>query len=206
VLRPTKQPINECRFCAWRSCYARIVAIGFDEVACKAHTRELELFADAILPVGWRRISSSGTDKQRRGAYDLRSWREHIEIVTVEQAPGDPPYTLMRSSSNDDTPRPPVLSESEIGVMRHALGITVRHDGTERGYDYRANRNYYATSEDNELWRGLAIRGLAKRLRPHDERILPGATFAVTRRGRVLVGAPLINERGNLVDDDDAVF
>lgn len=59
---------NQCKFCASRSCYTRIVTpdLSYDEVACRRHVHELEKDADASLN-GALRCNCSSTGKLSRG-------------------------------------------------------------------------------------------------------------------------------------------
>lgn len=59
---------DECLFCCSRSCYFRIWSDDgcYDEVACRAHGRDLELHADVELR-GKSRMHRISTAKQVRG-------------------------------------------------------------------------------------------------------------------------------------------
>jgi hypothetical protein len=62
---------DQCLFCTSRRCHTRIVAdsrtLGFDEVACNRHVRELEQHADATLPKGAIRWHLTGNRPYWRG-------------------------------------------------------------------------------------------------------------------------------------------
>lgn len=186
-----RQPATECRFCRRNKCFYRIVAIGFDEVACPDHVRELELFADAALPLAWPRVHKTTCDPTRRGRLGLASYHE-------QDARGE-----ARRWGAEETPTTPALTVGERDLMRHALGIQEHHAGFECGAGYR---NRFVTDASSETWTGLVARGLA-RVSTRNALLPEGhATFYVTRRGRVLVGAPLIADNGRNVGDDDAVW
>jgi hypothetical protein len=57
---------DECAFCRSRTCYARIVAADFDEVACLDHMRDLERHADRVL-AGQKRRHIVSSAPLRRG-------------------------------------------------------------------------------------------------------------------------------------------
>jgi len=42
----TRRRSNQCRFCTSRRCRTRIVTLGFDEIACSRHVRDLEALVD----------------------------------------------------------------------------------------------------------------------------------------------------------------
>ena len=177
MLHPHKrQPAAECRFCRSHRCRTRIVAIGFDEVACELHARDLEKFADAELPLGWRRIGGTSTEPQRRGDYDLASWRELVALTGKPVSAGRAPEV------DGETPRP-VLTVAERDVLRHALGIK----GTGAS-ERRTPRNRFVTSATDAVWCGLVERGLAS-VRPSPLLIEADRVFFATEAGRVLVGA-----------------
>lgn len=60
-----------CRFCSSRKCCTRICTddLGFDEVACHRHIKELERLADGTLGVsnGVKRWHLTSTRTYRRG-------------------------------------------------------------------------------------------------------------------------------------------
>jgi len=62
---------NQCRFCGSRSCYIRIYTkdYTFDELACRDHTRDLEIFSDAKLGKTLR-MHTSSSGKLSRGVHD----------------------------------------------------------------------------------------------------------------------------------------
>lgn len=59
---------SQCLFCKRHKCVDRICTpnLGYDELACAEHVRDLERHADATLG-GVRRRHVSGTGKLRRG-------------------------------------------------------------------------------------------------------------------------------------------
>ncbi len=164
---------DQCRFCSSCTCFFRIVAIGFDEVACAAHATYLERFADAELPPGWNRLMDLSTSRQRRGErVGLDVWRAR-SLAPVEIA-GREASTVT-----------PTLTQEERNAMRHALGITQGPDGRDRF----AHRNHFVTDEADPLWVGLQARGLAQPMAPSDW--TPHRAWSVTVEGRILVGAQL---------------
>jgi len=169
---------DQCRFCRCCRCLTRIVAIGFDEVACRDHAGDLETFANAELPPGWSWELILSTGPQRRGWHDI-DVRRPASRAPVEIA-ARPARTVV-----------PVLSREERDVMRHALGIEQGPDGRDR---FR-HRNHFATAADDPVWVGLQARGLAGIVR-RSTPTFPSATWHVTPAGRVLVGAQL-DDRGD---------
>ena len=59
---------DECKFCASRRCFVRIVTsdLKYDEVACGTHTRDLELHADKTI-AGITRMHHSSSGALKRG-------------------------------------------------------------------------------------------------------------------------------------------
>lgn len=43
---------KQCLFCSSRKSIVRIRSVGFDEVACSAHVRDLEQYAESKIPKG----------------------------------------------------------------------------------------------------------------------------------------------------------
>ena len=77
------EPINrtsgQCLFCGSRKCYTRIYTrnLGYDEVACDRHIKELEAHADETLgSPGTLRMHLSSTGTQRRGHVDELEWKD----------------------------------------------------------------------------------------------------------------------------------
>lgn len=60
---------DACFKCCSRSCFIRIFADGFDEVACREHSRDLENYADEVLNGAVRKyvLSSQKQIREKRG-------------------------------------------------------------------------------------------------------------------------------------------
>lgn len=62
---------DQCKFCTSRKCNTRIVTpnLGYDEIACRKHGRELEKHADETLNGGLRCNTSSMGSLKRGDPY-----------------------------------------------------------------------------------------------------------------------------------------
>ena len=60
---------TQCRFCSSCRCHVRIYTrgLGFDEVACNRHIRELECLANGTLKKGTKRLHYTGMTPVSRG-------------------------------------------------------------------------------------------------------------------------------------------
>ena len=77
-----KKRKDECFKCTSRSCYTKIIAYCYEEIACNKHLRDLEKESDLILGKGngVQRIHQSSTGKMARGA----NWFEERARLELE--------------------------------------------------------------------------------------------------------------------------
>lgn len=76
---------GKCLFCGSRKCYTRIYTrnLGYDEVACDKHIKELERHSDETLGApGTIRMHLSSTASLKRGECNERDWE-------ITSAPND---------------------------------------------------------------------------------------------------------------------
>lgn len=175
----TRKRADQCRFCSSCRCFYRIVAVSFDELACREHVAELERFADAELPPGWPRNNVSSTSRMTRNRPERLAPYRH-----------DGPVTIPTREAVTVTPP---LTRRERDVLRHCLGIE-----SISGRDtFGGGRNHFAADgEDVATWEGLVARGLAMRSRRALNDVHPYPVFHATRAGAVLVGAQLAPFKG----------
>jgi hypothetical protein len=82
--------LHECAFCTSRQINTRIVAVGFDELACWRHVKELEHYADWALRGANRMHSSADVGPRKKGgvsALDFQAMTEahHQEWLRIHQ-------------------------------------------------------------------------------------------------------------------------
>ena len=69
---------GKCLFCGSRQCYTRIYTrnLGYDEVACDKHVKELERHSDETLGApGTLRLHLSSTSRLQRGECNEGDWK-----------------------------------------------------------------------------------------------------------------------------------
>jgi hypothetical protein len=78
VQRMVRGTGSKCLFCVSRKCYTRIYTLnlGYDELACDKHIKELELHSDETLGApGTVRMHLSSTGRLQRGECNEADWK-----------------------------------------------------------------------------------------------------------------------------------
>lgn len=75
---------DQCRFCGSRSCYMRVYTADyqFDELACRDHQRDLEVYSDGMLGKA-PRMHQSSSGKLVRGVRDYHEFEQEMEQLAA---------------------------------------------------------------------------------------------------------------------------